>query len=57
VHNHGGDDAVGFSNDDLASHERGYPALLDILADDRPVGALVVAPRAVAARSRRPSPS
>ncbi len=25
VHNHGGTDAVGFSADDMASHERGYP--------------------------------
>src|SRR5690349_1140465 len=29
VHNHGGTDRVGFSADDLASHERSYHALLD----------------------------
>src|SRR5207244_1765827 len=27
IHNHGGTDSVDFSPDDLASHERGYPAL------------------------------
>jgi hypothetical protein len=47
VHCHGGTDAVAFSGDDLASHERGYPALLD-LAQGRPVGALVFASDAVA---------
>lgn len=47
VHCHGGGNAVGFSGDDLASHERGYPALLDI-AQGRPVGALVFASEAVA---------
>jgi hypothetical protein len=47
VHCHGGRDTVGFSGDDLASHERGYPALLD-LADGLPVGALVFASNAVA---------
>jgi molybdopterin/thiamine biosynthesis adenylyltransferase len=47
VHCHGGTDQVGFSGDDLASHERGYPALLDIL-DGRPAGALVFAPNAIA---------
>ena len=47
VHNHGGVDSVAFSNTDLASHERGYPALLDIL-NGPPVGALVFARRAVA---------
>ncbi|HTT88912.1 MAG TPA: hypothetical protein VMF65_05100, partial [Acidimicrobiales bacterium] len=36
VHCHGGRHSVGFSSDDLASHERGYPALLD-LADGLPV--------------------
>ncbi len=30
VHNHGSTDSVQFSNDDMASHARGYPALLDI---------------------------
>lgn len=47
VHCHGGSDRVGFSPDDLASHDRGYPALLDIL-DGQPVGGLVFARRAVA---------
>lgn len=47
VHCHGGSDRVGFSSTDLASHERGYPALLDIL-DGRPAGALVFARNAVA---------
>lgn len=47
VHNHGGCDRVGFSEDDLRSHERGYPALLDITRGS-PVGALVFAERAVA---------
>ena len=42
LHNHGRGSAVAFSPTDLASHERGYPALLDLL-DGRPVGALVVA--------------
>ena len=47
IHNHGGTDAVGFSGTDMASHERGYPALLDI-ARGMPVGALVFARSAVA---------
>jgi tRNA A37 threonylcarbamoyladenosine dehydratase len=47
VHNHGGRDRVAFSPDDLASHERGYPALLDI-ARGMPVGALVFAENAMA---------
>lgn len=47
VHCHGGHDSVGFSSDDTASHERGYPALWDII-DGGPVGALVFAPQAVA---------
>ena len=47
VHCHSGGEAVDFSADDLASHERGYPALLDI-AYGRPVGGLVVASNAVA---------
>ncbi|WP_199186736.1 ThiF family adenylyltransferase [Cryobacterium sp. M96] len=47
VHNHGGRDRVGFSGTDMASHERGYPALLDI-NDGVPVGALVFANNAVA---------
>lgn len=47
VHCHGGTDRVGFSDDDFASHERGYPALLDITRGG-PVGALVFAENAVA---------
>ena len=47
IHNHGGTDSVAFSRDDMASHERGYPALLDI-ARGMPVGALVFARSAVA---------
>ena len=47
VHCHRGTDRVAFSADDMASHERGYPALLDILGG-RPVGALVFATNAVA---------
>jgi molybdopterin/thiamine biosynthesis adenylyltransferase len=46
VHCHGGTTEVGFSNVDLASHRRGYPALIDIT--QRPVGALVFARQAVA---------
>jgi molybdopterin/thiamine biosynthesis adenylyltransferase len=46
VHNHGGVERVGFSDPDNSSHERGYPALLDI--SGRPVGALVFAEQAVA---------
>ena len=47
IHNHGGTDSVGFSRTDMASHERGYPALLDV-ARGMPVGALVFAQSAVA---------
>ena len=47
VHNHRGTNSVNFSNTDLWSHERGYPALLKI-NHDRPVGALVFAERALA---------
>lgn len=47
VHNHGGQHSVGFSETDLASHERGYPTLLD-LAQGLPVGALVFAQHAAA---------
>jgi hypothetical protein len=47
VHCHGGDESVGFSTTDMASHDRGYPALLD-LADGLPVGGLVFARHAVA---------
>jgi molybdopterin/thiamine biosynthesis adenylyltransferase len=49
VHCHGGRDAVGFSSTDLSSHQRGYPALLDITKGG-PVGALVFAENAVAGR-------
>jgi molybdopterin/thiamine biosynthesis adenylyltransferase len=58
IHNHFGTDSVGFSDIDLASHERGYPALLDIA--EQPVGALVLAEDALAGdiwtpdRARRP---
>lgn len=47
IHNHGGGSSVSFSSDDLNSHERGYPALLDV-AQGMPVGALVFAGNAVA---------
>lgn len=47
VHNHGGRYSVGFSQTDFASHERGYPTLLD-LAQGLPVGALVFAQHAAA---------
>lgn len=47
IHNHGGADRVGFSDVDLASHERGYSTLLD-LTQGIPVGALVFATRAAA---------
>ncbi|MGY3478418.1 ThiF family adenylyltransferase [Bradyrhizobium ottawaense] len=47
IHNHGGTTTVGFSSDDFASHERGYPSLLDI-SRGMPVGALVFAHFAVA---------
>ena len=47
VHNHGGRGSVNFSDIDLATHERGFPALLDIM-QGVPVGALVFADDAVA---------
>lgn len=47
IHNHGGTTSVGFSSDDFASHERGYPSLVDI-SRGMPVGALVFAQSAVA---------
>jgi hypothetical protein len=47
IHCHRGSDQVAFSPDDMASHERGYPALLDILGG-QPVGGLVFARDAVA---------
>jgi hypothetical protein len=46
VHNHLSDDTAEFSGPDMAAHERGYPALLD-LAKGMPVGALVFGHRAV----------
>lgn len=48
VHNHRSDRHVDFSRIDLESHERGYPALLDI-GRGVPVGALVYGHRSVAA--------
>lgn len=57
IHNHSGRDEVEFSGPDFDSHERGYPALLDI--SGQPVGALVLAENALAGdiwtddRSRR----
>ena len=53
VHCHGGDDFVRFSDVDLESHQRGYPALLDI-TDGGPIGALVFAHNAVAGEIWRP---
>lgn len=47
VHCHGGTSSVSFSGVDMQSHERGYPALLDITKGG-PVGALVFAENAVA---------
>lgn len=47
IHCHSGSGSVSFSQTDLASHMRGYPALLDIL-DGLPVCALVFANNAVA---------
>ncbi|WP_037614845.1 ThiF family adenylyltransferase [Streptomyces aureus] len=47
VHCHGGSTRVSFSRTDLASHERGYPALRDILGTT-PAGGLVFAADAVA---------
>jgi hypothetical protein len=48
VHNHGTDREVGFSAIDYDSHERGYPALLQI-GRGVPVGALVFGLRSVQA--------
>jgi ThiF family len=48
VHNHGSDQDVGFSFIDFDSHERGYPALLQI-ARGMPVGALVFGRRSIQA--------
>lgn len=46
VHNHGGFDRVRFSDVDLASHERGYPALVQFTGN--PVMGLVLTPGAAA---------
>lgn len=46
VHGHGAGTTVQFSPTDLASHERGYPALVDVAGQS--VGALVLASHAVA---------
>ena len=46
IHNHRCSDQVSFSDDDLRSHQRGYPALLDITRGG-PVRALVFAENAV----------
>ena len=48
VHNHDSGNQVAFSGIDMESHERGYPALLDI-ANGMPVGALVFGTHSVAA--------
>lgn len=45
-HNHGGTTRVGFSNVDLSSHERGYPAIRRITGQT--VGAVVCTPQAAA---------
>lgn len=47
VHCHGGSDSVNFSDVDLQSQRRGYPALLDIV-NGPPVGALVFACNSIA---------
>lgn len=47
VHCHGGSTSVCFSQPDMQSHERGYPALRDIV-NGPPVGGLVFASDAVA---------
>lgn len=46
VHNHGGRDSVAFSRTDLASHERGYPTLVQLTG--QLVGGLVLTPDAAA---------
>ncbi|QQS40015.1 MAG: ThiF family adenylyltransferase [Acidobacteriota bacterium] len=46
VHNHPSDESVGFSQIDIDSHVRGYPALLQI-ANGMPVGALVCGRRSM----------
>ncbi len=46
AHNHGSDRKVAFSGIDLESHERGYPALLQI-AKGMPVGGMVFGRRSI----------
>jgi hypothetical protein len=46
VHNHVGTTTVGFSDTDLASHERGYPALRQITG--HLIGGIVLTPQAAA---------
>src|ERR1700687_4973482 len=46
AHNHGSDREVAFSSIDLESHERGYPALLQI-AKGMPVGGMVFGRRSI----------
>jgi hypothetical protein len=46
VHNHGGTTAVGFSPTDLASHQRGYPAMHQLTGT--PVCAIVLTEQAAA---------
>lgn len=48
AHNHASDETVAFSKIDIESHERGYPALLQI-ARGMPVGALVLGRRSMQA--------
>jgi molybdopterin/thiamine biosynthesis adenylyltransferase len=47
VHPHGSSDEVSFSPPDLQSHQRGYPALVDLLGG-QPMGALVFGTNVVA---------
>jgi hypothetical protein len=47
VHCHGGAEEVELSGNDLESHERGYPAIMDITKGG-PIGGLVFATHAVA---------
>ena len=54
VHNHDCDERVGFSQIDMASHERGYPALVDI-GRGIPVGALVLGRQSMEADIWMPS--
>jgi len=49
VHNHGADQAVEFSRNDLQSHERAYPSLQELVKGN-PVGAIVLGKRSAAGR-------